>query len=334
MLEDEDFARELQLHLVDMSRREGYIRAQDVVDYVAKPDVQERLVGVNGGRPVTISISTGRRWLKKLSWRYTRVRKGMYVDGHEREDVVEYRNAFVKRWKEYEKRMTTFDTEGNPVESTGGFPTQQRGRFKLILVTHDESTFYANDRRKTKWVHASEKAASQPKGEGSSIMVSDFLVPEWGRLKCEDEEARIFFKAGKNRNGYFTCEDLVNQVEQTIDVFDARTHGFATALFIFDNASSHQKRPIDGLSARYMPKGPHASWTPRNNGRRMRAGVNPLTGEQQEFYWPDNHSEIAKRGWFKGMEQIIRERGLWPEKGLRAECEGFKCVPGQTDCCC
>ncbi|KZP16011.1 hypothetical protein FIBSPDRAFT_749359 [Athelia psychrophila] len=34
------------------------------------------------------------------------------------------------------------------------------------------------------------------------------------------------------------------------------------------------------------------------------------------------------------MEEIIRERGLWPENGLRAQCEGFKCVSGATDCCC
>jgi hypothetical protein len=34
------------------------------------------------------------------------------------------------------------------------------------------------------------------------------------------------------------------------------------------------------------------------------------------------------------MEQIIRERGLWPRSGLKAECKGFKCTEGMTDCCC
>ncbi|KAG2109984.1 uncharacterized protein F5147DRAFT_745423 [Suillus discolor] len=34
------------------------------------------------------------------------------------------------------------------------------------------------------------------------------------------------------------------------------------------------------------------------------------------------------------MEVIIREWGLWPEAGCNAECPGFKCVPGHTDCCC
>jgi hypothetical protein len=39
-------------------------------------------------------------------------------------------------------------------------------------------------------------------------------------------------------------------------------------------------------------------------------------------------------GWFKGMEIIIQEHGLWPEKGMNAQCDGFKCVAGKTNCCC
>ena len=83
--------------------------------------------------------------------------------------------------------MVTFDKDGTPIGPREGFPVEQVGRFKLVLVTHDESTFYANDRRKTKWTHTSQAATPQPKGEGASIMVSDFLVPEWGRLKDGDE---------------------------------------------------------------------------------------------------------------------------------------------------
>ena len=64
----------------------------------------------------------------------------------------------------------------------------------------------------------------------------------------------------------------------------------------------------------------------------MRHGFIPQTGEPQSFYFPSNHPTM--RGWFKGMEQIIRERGLWPEHGLPAECPGFRCEGGHTDCCC
>jgi len=42
-----------------------------------------------------ISEHCARRWLVKLGYELKEVRKGMYVDGHEREDVVEYRNKFL-----------------------------------------------------------------------------------------------------------------------------------------------------------------------------------------------------------------------------------------------
>jgi hypothetical protein len=64
----------------------------------------------------------------------------------------------------------------------------------------------------------------------------------------------------------------------------------------------------------------------------MRDGINPLTGDPQSFYFPDDHPNYP--GWFKGMEQIIRERGLWPEGGLPVECTGPKRPEGQASCCC
>lgn len=63
----------------------------------------------------------------------------------------------------------------------------------------------------------------------------------------------------------------------------------------------------------------------------MRNGILP-TGESQSFYFPDSHPSMP--GWFKGMEQILRERGLWPEEGLPAQCPEFKCPPNRVDCCC
>ena len=51
----------------------------------------------------------------------------------------------------------------------------------------------------------------------------------------------------------------------------------------------------------------------------------------RKLYFDHDHPTMP--GWFKGMEIIIRERGLWPEKGMNAQCDGFKCVAGKTDCC-
>jgi hypothetical protein len=44
----------------------------------------------------TISESTAVRWLKKMGFSLCRVQKGVYVDGHERKDVVESREKFIE----------------------------------------------------------------------------------------------------------------------------------------------------------------------------------------------------------------------------------------------
>jgi len=67
-------------------------------------------------------------------------------------------------------------------------------------------------------------------------------------------EARILFKPGLNRDGYFTADDLLRQVDFAIDIFEGKTKGFAQGLFLFDNAPSHQKRAPNALSARKMAK--------------------------------------------------------------------------------
>ena len=116
ILDDEDFAQDIQLHLIEMAK-DGYIRAQDVVDYVASTQMQAKL----GTKARGISIRTARCWLRKLDWRYGRKRNGMYVDGHERKDIVQYRNEFLGRWKEYEKRMVTYNNNGDIDTTPIGF---------------------------------------------------------------------------------------------------------------------------------------------------------------------------------------------------------------------
>jgi hypothetical protein len=82
------------------------------------------------------------------------------------------------------------ETTGQMIEHApdrpANFNLPTRIPFRLILVTHDESTFYANDQRKNYWQHASQKHTPQPKTEGSSIMASEFMTSEWGRLTSED----------------------------------------------------------------------------------------------------------------------------------------------------
>jgi hypothetical protein len=147
--------------------------------------------------------------------------------------------------------------------------------------------------------------------------------------------SRVTFKAGKNRDGYFDNDDLVQQVELSMDIFEDKTHGFKRALFLFDNATSHQKRAPDAPSARKMVKNPKSGWTPRPGGPKMRDSVLP-DGSIQSFYFTDDHPTMP--GWFKGMKVVLEERGLFRlrdnGKPLNGECKDFKCAKGATDCCC
>jgi len=71
-------------------------------------------------------------------------------------------------------------------------------------------------------------------------------------------EAWIIFKAGKNCDGFFDVDDLLQQVDYAIDIFEGLVKGQAQGLFLFDNISSHQKRAPDTISAQTMVKGAHS----------------------------------------------------------------------------
>lgn len=114
----------------------------------------------------------------------------------------------------------------------------------------------------------------------------------------------MVFKAGKNQDGYFDNDNLVEQVELSMDIFEEKTHRFKRALFIFDNATTHQKRAPDAPSARKMVKNPKLGWTPQSNGARMRDSVLP-NGTIQSFHFDEDHPSMP--GWFKGMKVILKE---------------------------
>lgn len=107
---------------------------------------------------------------------------------------------------------------------------------------HDESTFYANDRRKTRWVHESETAVPYAKGEGPSQMIADLVSADYGWLRSPDgkEEARIFFKAGKNGEGYFTNQDILEQAERSMYILE-KYYTNKNHILVFDNATTHLK---------------------------------------------------------------------------------------------
>ncbi|KIO30087.1 hypothetical protein M407DRAFT_69583 [Tulasnella calospora MUT 4182] len=329
MVDDEDFKNDIKMHLQAQGK---WVKAAHIVEFLQQEEVKQKY-----GLTKAISECTARRWMHEMAYRYGRERNGQYVDGHEREDVVEYqKNVFLKRWDEFESRMLLHDGEGKVVQvpKLPNFPHTLR----VEQVAHDESTFYAHDQRKTRWIPEGESPIPAKKGEGISLMASDFCSPSLGWLRSPDgsREARLLFRAGKNRDGWFDSEDILQQTDLAIDLFEENFPlGNVIGLFCFDNAPSHQKRAPDALSARRMPKGTKF-WPKKvpDNYVRMRAGKLP-NGAQQDFWYPDDHpnKELARK--FKGMKIILKERGRWPNTTPepKAECDGFNCPPGWTDCC-
>lgn len=337
-LEDEDFGSELSMYLQSLGK---YVSAMDLVRYSQQDDVQQRY-------GFTISLATARRWMKQMGMRWMKTPKGQYVDGHERPDVVEYRqNTYIPRRlsPHLPSRTWTEETIGNPVTTS---PLNQH----TVHWHHDETTYTQNDRRQVRWVPKDETPIPQPKGEGPSLMVADFVSADYGWLRSPDgkEQARVLFKAGANRDGYFTNEEILEQATHAMDIlgkhFPNDQH-----IFVYDNARTHLKRSPYALSARQMvlntPK-PGKNWlvevpelddegrqvyasdgTKRKKKVQMGPGTLP-NGDSQPLYFPDGH---PRAGVFKGMSVILEERGFLKEAKLKRECLGFKCPPGRIDCC-
>ena len=146
----------------------------------------------------------------------------------------------------------------------------------LSLMMHDESVFYQNDIHKTHWIANTSGATPLPKGDGQSIMISDFLTSEWGHLVDEMadgvlESVSILWKSTlywllfQGRKGHlqarchlwwlFHCRKPAGPGWLGHWHFEGKTGGKAQGLFLFDNAPSHQIRAANALSARKMPKG-------------------------------------------------------------------------------
>jgi hypothetical protein len=348
VLENEDLAHAIHLHLQSLG---PYIRAQDVVDFIKKPEVAEQFNLKKG-----ISLATAQRWMKQIGYRWTITPTGQYVDGHERRDVVNYRQkVFLPHWMSIEERTRKWKADFRE-EDIGERPQNRR----VVVWFHDESMFYANDRRTQRWVHKDETAVPQPKGEGASLMVADFVSADYGWLRSPDktETARVFFKAGKNRDGYFTNEDILNHATKAMDIL-TKHYPNEEHILVFDNATTHTKRSDTALSARQMPKctKPVGEFWGAikpvldNDGKQvyLRDEKGKLTrkpakikvcmdnatfanGTPQQLYFPNDHPKYP--GCFKGMAVLLQERGLDKESNLRFECPGFKCKPGVTNCCC
>ncbi|KAG2743881.1 hypothetical protein P692DRAFT_201722673 [Suillus brevipes Sb2] len=273
-----------------------------------------------------ISEGSARRWLAKLGYELKEVKKGVYVDGHEREDVVAYRKQFLEQFAANERfRRTYRDEDLEPVE-----PTLGHGEKLHVPVMHNESIFCANELRRRVYV-TKGKMPLRKKGQGRAIHVSDFIVEQTGRLTLSEEQlhrnatlpdgqrlsctdSREIIYPGKNHDGFWTNDNLMKQIRNTILIFE-RIYPNAVAEFVFDQSSAHGAFAKDALNAKEMNVKPggkqraiHDTYIPMDNPHPE------LCGKLQKMNFPcelpHDHPDYEFRGQPKGMQRVLEERGL------------------------
>ena len=108
----------------------------------------------------------------------------MYIDGHERSDVVEYRKLYLKRLEiiSLTHAPPPFCQDEQPVEHFIG-----PQRKSVVLLFHDESTFHSNEDQGWMWAEKG-KQPIRPKGLRRGIMVSDFVDEFNGLLTLTEGE--------------------------------------------------------------------------------------------------------------------------------------------------
>ena len=144
---------------------------------------------IEPGFPRKIAVETARKWLHQLGFEVLTVRKGIFIDGHEREDVVLYRKEFLRRMVKIGfLHFTNAPTQTFAMAIPDDIepPTLER-REKTVVFFHDESTFQSNEGQSLQWGLKGSKMM-KPKSKGAGIMVSDFIDEHSGFLSLTDEE--------------------------------------------------------------------------------------------------------------------------------------------------
>ena len=162
---------------------------------------------VNEKYGTEISDETARSWLAKLGFKRIHHQKSVYFDGHDRDDVVLYREEFLKAMDELDKKSLTV------YENT---PELEEGEKSLIRVVHDESTYFANSDQSYFWGDEGTNVLKQ-KSLGASIMVSDFVDEVSGFVRDGEEMARVQLEP--QREGYFTNDHLMRRQLTFLTVF-------------------------------------------------------------------------------------------------------------------
>ena len=182
-----------------------------------------------------ISCACTYRWLSRLGFYKSEVKKGVYVDGHEREDVIAYRQeVFLPEMAKldlYTRQYTKRD-DGTWQVIKPLLPPSVKPH---VIYYHDESCFYGHDYKKIIWLDSITKQQKMlGKSKGKLIHVSDFIGLK-GRINIPDLDldARKIIFPGARGDLQWDTKQLLVQISTTLDIFELK-HPDCIAILIFD----------------------------------------------------------------------------------------------------
>ena len=95
------------------------------------------------------------------------MKKDVFIDGHERPDVVEDRERFLKTMKELKPYLVEFEEDG--IMKVKNYPSDCKvggnEHRPIIVITYNQSTFSSNDSIRKAWTRIGDTFL-QPKGRG------------------------------------------------------------------------------------------------------------------------------------------------------------------------
>jgi hypothetical protein len=136
------------------------------------------------------------------------------VDGHKREDVVQYRQEVFLPKMEVILQYTTQYEEKQDGTWEVIQPSLPPGVKHYVLYFHDKSCFYGYDYKKTIWLDSITDQQKMPgKSKGKLVHCSDFIGPE-GRIRVlgpNDEvwDARKIIYPGSSGDPWWDTKQLL-----------------------------------------------------------------------------------------------------------------------------
>ena len=199
----------------------------------------------------------------------------IYIEGHERSDVVMERESFIDYFLSRKDNYYSLDTTLTEIDWK---PPIEK---PCVLIFHDESTFRCGEQIKKRWF-LKGKEPFLSKGKGQSLMVSDYLVAhpsgpffnldesEWE--KCIAKYPTIIDYNGVNyvertctgsiqpgQDNYFNADTILRQFERLFQMLEFKI-AFTKPVkhdieIVVDNARTHTALVVNINEFRLHPGG-------------------------------------------------------------------------------